>query len=720
MPLPSNQYYPLFPIQEQLTDVLLGIPLAAGTVTFFEDQDRTVPKDVYQRTENPDNTFTYTNIGSVLTLSGIGTFVSGSGDNIIPFLWPFTGLPTDIPPSTEIQLYYIVVESSGSVPQFTVSAWPPEVIGGSSSANEFIGSQNIVSNPQFAVVNFTSPTTYTVAVPSTIPIAPDWNVITTGTGSVTVTQIAVTDPGAPGLPAFALDITSSGISTLTLSQTITMSPRILEDSFVSGTFIVESDNATSPLITMNYVPSDPALSSITLASGIAVAGGYTLINGNVDLSSLTTNPDSGSDGYVNIQFVIPPNCSIRLSCVQVVSVQDSVTTPIYIQESTPRQIDHLFHYYNPQLQYKPIPSYLVGWDFALNPCQALGTSPGAVTQGIANNSYYVADQTILFQSVDASFTMAQGQYGFTFTASNTSSLALVQYIPQAIALELLTGRMSIALAAGTNQASINGTVNLYWTATTLPSLLTPTFASLVSSIAAGPITTVAAGWNAVPRTLSTASFTLTAGGVTPLTFNDFDATAVTTSSATFMAIVISFDALTAANTLTLQYCSLNSGDIATRPAPQTIDQVLRECQYYYETSYDIGIVPGTASTSTGSYIRNMTTSFVGGNSYNFPTFFTVEYKSLKYADVPDLTFYSPVSGTAGNVYAEIYYNGSTIGTPADATILGNFDGLNGSQKSIDYKGSTTTALITATSDGGNASNAIISFHWTSDARLGII
>ena len=116
----------------------------------------------------------------------------------------------------------------------------------------------------------------------------------------------------------------------------------------------------------------------------------------------------------------------------------------------------------------------------------------------------------------------------------------------------------------------------------------------------------------------------------------------------------------------------------------------------------------------------MTTSFTGGNSYNFPTFFTVEYNSIKRVDVPDLTFYSPVSGDSGKVYAAIYYNGSPIGTPEDKAIIGNFDGVNGSQKSIDYLGSTSTALITAVGAGGNASNAIINFQWTADARLGVI
>ena len=42
-----------------------------------------------------------------------------------------------------------------------------------------------------------------------------------------------------------------------------------------------------------------------------------------------------------------------------------------MQNSVNRQNDYLFHYYNPLLQYKPIESFLIGWDFPVNPAQPL-------------------------------------------------------------------------------------------------------------------------------------------------------------------------------------------------------------------------------------------------------------------------------------------------------------------------------------------------------------
>lgn len=346
MPLPDNSYYPLFPVQEQIVDSTNGLPLAAGTVYFYRDTNRSVPKNVYQRTENPDNTFTYVNLGSVLVLSSIGTFVDPSGNNIIPFLWPFFGLPTDTPPSTVVDLYYIIVQSSDGIQEFTVSAWPPEVSPSSSTSNDNISSTNIISNPQFAIINYPSPTTFTVSGNSTIRIAPDWNVITAGSGSFTISQIAVNDTSAPGLPAFALEISTTGVSAL-LSQRITMSPRILETGYASGTFIIESNLEAPQTVLMNYVPSDPALTTQTVCTGIGVNGSYTATYGTVNLASLTTNPDSGNVGYVDVQLTIPINSDVNISCVQLISVANSSTSPTYIQESTPRQIDHIYHYAYP-------------------------------------------------------------------------------------------------------------------------------------------------------------------------------------------------------------------------------------------------------------------------------------------------------------------------------------------------------------------------------------
>ena len=376
------------------------MPLAAGYILFFEDEARTVPKNAFVQTQTPGPTYSYTNIGSTVTLSSIGTTQYLGTDRII-FLYPFdaNGLP---------ELYYIQVFSSTNIEQFTRSGWPPSSNAPGSSSAGFTQSGNIISNPQFAQVLFNnSPSGVVINVTGsmTTAIAPDWNIITTGAGTVTVTQIAITDDLAPGEPAYALDITSASINTLILSQRITNSPRILENNFASGTFIVEAISPTvSTPVTMNYVPSLGAL--VPIVVGNATAGAFTAVAGttNAVIPQTNTNPP-GSTGYVDIQFVLEVGAHIQISCVQLVSVVNSATIAAYIQESVPRQIDHLFHYYKPKLEFKPIPSELVGWDFPLNPAQ-LGASGGPFTNGLVNNSFYSWDQTILFQSIDGSLSYA--------------------------------------------------------------------------------------------------------------------------------------------------------------------------------------------------------------------------------------------------------------------------------------------------------------------------
>lgn len=125
-----------------------GLPLTGGKVTFYKDNSRTVKKDVYQISGSPPN-YTYVALPNPVTLSAVGTIQNDSGDNVLPYYYPYEGLPTDETPSDITELYYITVESSGGVAQFTREGWP-NISSATSSAQELI---NLVANPQFALNN---------------------------------------------------------------------------------------------------------------------------------------------------------------------------------------------------------------------------------------------------------------------------------------------------------------------------------------------------------------------------------------------------------------------------------------------------------------------------------------------------------------------------------------------------------------------------------------
>ena len=138
------KFIPLSTIQEQFWDKLEDAPMAAGTLTFYSDASRTMLKDVYALTGVfPD--YTYVSLGSTLTLSSIGTFDDGLGNNLVPYLYPYEGIPTDN--SSTVEQYYIVVTNSDSQFQFSVSAVPylPSTI----IPPEVMASNNYIPNGQF-------------------------------------------------------------------------------------------------------------------------------------------------------------------------------------------------------------------------------------------------------------------------------------------------------------------------------------------------------------------------------------------------------------------------------------------------------------------------------------------------------------------------------------------------------------------------------------------
>lgn len=131
-------------LEEYFVDKDSGFPLAAGIVTFYSDINRTTKKPVYQLTGSPPN-YSYSALPNPCILSGVGTFQDDDGNNIVPYYFPYEGTPDDS--DGTIELYYITVENSGEVPQFTREGWPNFTSGDTPSSNE--GFRNFIPNGQF-------------------------------------------------------------------------------------------------------------------------------------------------------------------------------------------------------------------------------------------------------------------------------------------------------------------------------------------------------------------------------------------------------------------------------------------------------------------------------------------------------------------------------------------------------------------------------------------
>jgi hypothetical protein len=112
----NTKYIPLKYFQDQILDKADGCPLAAGVVKFYKDQARTETKEVFKLSGTAPN-YTYTSLGSTITLSSIGSFEDGSGNDITVYAYPYDS-------NDQLELYYATVESAGAVLQFSREGFP--------------------------------------------------------------------------------------------------------------------------------------------------------------------------------------------------------------------------------------------------------------------------------------------------------------------------------------------------------------------------------------------------------------------------------------------------------------------------------------------------------------------------------------------------------------------------------------------------------------------
>ena len=693
-----------------------GEPLANGYVQFWQDASRTTPKLVYELTGSPPN-YTYTALPNPIVLSNTGNFQDAAGNNIAVYYFPYDSFNAD----ANLQLYYIAVFNADGVEQFTREAWPNLAIEEQITL-ENSNFSNQISNPQFANVLFNATTgltlSYTGSGTSVVNIAPGWTLTVgyTGTSTVTVAQLAIEGSYSVDYPnnaPFALSITGgANIGSISLTQKINNDPAMWAPSgpnfatngWVSTNVTLAPGTILGTSSAINYVPSSgaPTILMPTQSNGFALPTEYN----NVVQLPVSTSTDTGATGYVNIVINIPPTGTTTFTGIQVVGVNNN--TPIaYAQDTVARQTDFLFHYYNPQLQYKPIPSYLVGWDFPLNPAQFLGASVAAQAVG-ANKSYYAWDQTILFQTANSGITTSRDTSGALKTLSAQSGgtqLALIQYLPAAQAIEMLSRRKCVNVSANAS-VSTGATVSLWYTKGDLPSTVASNLSIVLTLDANGYPATQTGTWVPVPRSgLGTGAglngAQLTIGTNATASFNQYPLSgwdmqgATDINGATFFAIVVGTASLAHNAYILWQSISCQDGDIPTVPAPKTLDQVLQDCQYYWNMSF----IPGVFPSATAAGLANGeatglqplgTSTAQAGPIVRFPT--------PMYTTPTAVTLYNPVTNSSAQI--------RNISGPSDWT--------GSDANEISAYGFYTTG----TSGGTGAAGGVVVVNYTADARLG--
>jgi hypothetical protein len=732
MAIPIDSHYiPAFSIETVILDKDTGAPLSGGLVYFEQDNNLGVLKPVFQITGTSPN-YTFTQLPNPMTLSAIGTFEDSLSNPVVPYFYPYNA-------SLGVELYYVRVTSADDVPQFTRQA-VPFIAGSGVTPGESSSILNELSNPQFAEVFFDSPTTlnFNAAVSEVVSIAPDWDLVVSSSGVATVTLSIVTPTGALNdltNPGTILRINSGGVTTLLLRQRLTGSPNLWGSGYLSGTFVARTGAGTSKVLTLSYSQSDGVIVDQVISTGtLDGSGTYAAHPGSVFIDA-STSADSFPDAYIDIFFNVPVSSEIDITSVMV-AFTDTVSVPdiVYDQESNARQIDHLFHYYKPGLDFKPIPSMLVGWDFATNPAQIFGdnVSPKAVG---ANKSYYAWDQTIIFQTVNNSITIDRSvtDLSMNVVATTAGQFALIQYLTgkQATKIFLNMADDGVRVSANAEVASTPVapmTISLWWSANpSLPDMNSNN--SLVTGLDANGYPTVVGGWTEITRdkAYSGQFANSVASKLESFGFPNYNDVAPYLNPATLFAIVIGTAPLTINSVVQFQSISLVPGSVPTIPAPQTPDEVLRECQYYYEISYESGDLIGTASLpSEYSYAMPTVDVVTGANSTNtyYADTFNIRYNTVKVSRTPIITLYSPVAPvSAGTVFGQMQVTGVPVGTKTSVLTAATYWTQAGlGSKAATYVATALSAIYTTTQAGAGAqkSNGLIIFQATIDARLGIV
>lgn len=725
----DSHYIPAFSIEEVILDKDTGAPLSGGLVYFEQDDQRGVLKPVYQITGTSPN-YSYIQLPNPMTLSSIGTFEDSLSNPTVPYFYPYDG-------DFNVELYYVRVTSSDDVPQFDREAVPYIALPDNADVISLI--VNELSNPQFSEVLFdTTSSSYTYNVnavtDNVISIAPDWDLIVSASsaGTITVSQLKpIGSLNIAGNPGTILTIDSAGLSKLQLRQRIFGSPNLWGSGYLSATFLAKTYSGTSVLLNMFYSQSSGAVvdQQFLPAASLPASGAYTSFSSTV-LIPASNSSESYPTAYIDIYFDIPLSIQIDISNIMVAFTgATSINNIAYDQESNARQIDHLFHYYKPQLDFKPIPSMLTGWDFPLNPAQINSSS---VT--MSTTAAYMWDQTI-GKSVVGNIAVARNSVTNGIqatTANNLEAFYYIQYLSGAQAKKILGTKLAVNVNAFRTQTGGECTCRVYLYRGTAASSF-PTLPTSIGTLASsGIFTLTAASWALIPRgnegqaqgvlsVVNTADYT-TLNDVVDLQFNDWEINVTGEIADTDkFAIVVTFQCPTTGTVIVANSISLVPGDIPTRPAPQARDEVIRECQYYYETSKDIGVAI-TTSADGGALLRQQAafTVLVPPNAIElWPRSFGFEYNTVKRRAITPTIFTE--GGLTGNVTAFTYQAGMQLAT--GAIPITNWTAESAGQKGVQYisnYSNTVSGFIPVSEAVNNTSEAFISFHFEADARLGII
>jgi hypothetical protein len=723
----DERYIVASDIEQYYVDKDSGLPLANGTLEFFRDIARSTPKPVFQLSGAPPN-YTYTSMGAVITLSAVGTVQNSGGDNEVIYYYPFDD-------DGNLDLYYIVVRDSNGVEQFSREAWP-NITASDDPTSDLFPIQNQIANPQFTKVfineDFTTTYTVTAATNEVFAFAPDWDFVISGTGTVVVERIPISgNDNIVTSPPYVLDITiSGGVTSCQLRQRFNVNSGLWastnnEPIFISGTMIARNQAAGTTGLQMFYVESSGG-SPIAIIDESFTNAGYSVLTGVTDEPiPSSTNTDVGLDGFIDIYISFQTGSHVRISSIQVVPTANQAGADFlqYDLNSSNREQALMGDYYIPNLNKRPVPSLITAWDFTLNPFQF------AASGSIATTAAYICDQTIALRGATGNVAYARNSItrGLQFTTSGTNdSFYIMQYLTGDQAKKIIGTMLSVNVNAFKDTDTDDVTMRVYLIRATAAAVV-PTLPTSIGTVdTSGVFTVSATGWAEIPRSgLDTAKAILpelsdnddlnneemdmgfTGWQITdPAQIGDTDK----------FAIVVTFAYIDATTVITANSVSVIPNAIPCRAAPQTVDQVLEECQFYYEKSYATTIFAGASTTSNSVFAEQFADQAGGATVNGYIKGFGHRYNTIKRAAPTTLTFYNPITGASASILFTLTDGANQLATANLA--ISDWIQIDSSTKGFSYHSGTAGAQSTA----GNASThpeGYILYHFIADSRLGV-
>lgn len=702
------RYIPITMLNAYFVDKDSATALADGTLEFYRDTARSTPKAVYELVST-GGTYTYVALPNPVELSAAGTAMNAGGDNVLVYAYPFIDNPDT--GGLDEDLYYVVAKNSDGDEQWTREAIPFQALSTSPVGGEGTLT-NELSNPQFSRYFLTDDVvSISVSGATTYPIAPDWDLVASGTGTITIERVPVSGNEAiPTYPPYYLTIViGAGITAPYLRQRLYRNSGIWSDQFVSG-FIAGKVGVGSNAVTMKYKDASGVTSDVTIFDA-ALTSSWATYGGSVEIGD-SSDTLSGEDAYVDIVVELPLSNTIDITSIQVLVAPTDIGegSLVYDQRSANREQALMGDYFIPRLEYKNVPSLAKCWDFTMNPRQlgASGTVVGATAQ-------YIWDQTIC-QSVAAltvTYNESTRTNGLVLNHNAADkAFALIQYLDEEEAAKFVGTRLSVNINGyttdgGNSAEETEVQVKIFANAASNQFGTLPT--SLVTVADDGTValtgTATGNGWYEITRSnLPVAKGALKV--LDPASSIDegydigFNGWAVGTNAQVTagirgIAIVVSFvpGASSTDYNTNVDSIGVTPGDIPTRPAPMSLVQTLFDAQRYYSKSFILGTVPAQNAGQTAAELftqaRGAGASGVISNSIKFP--------SLMRA-TPTITLYNPDAANA-------QVRNVSIG--ADCSL------------STDVYTSTRAFVASFTTNGGSSEGQQLAVHWSADSRIGI-